>query len=786
MPAGSPLPVDSRAPVLLGTLGVIPPPQVGEFYRVALPDTLRGEITILVECAADGFPFEHYCRFVRPKSSPEPNTFSTLEFSPDPDGLRVGPWPGWRDIPQMPVLGIRYGSADAEVRETFWGDEIRCSVLRFIARIECDGTGELLLSTPDPLIIPKRAILYRTVAIKAADRDVSLRADLWGVHPRLLFPPAALPSLRVKARGSHRKIWDSITAVMGSWALPFDKTAESKTVEGSERLSLEDRVMLAAFVALISPDEENVRRARQAYSSYLTETARSDFEPLRIDTQAGEVLFTLSLAYDWLESFMPPDERSAAMQRMKEVADVCSAYLGHNRRDYGQAHYLGCGLGLLAFSFVSWEDHAQAKVRAGWLRGSLASALQLVPADGYYPHGINLWIYEFGFLLRWIEILRVCTGEDLWQATPGLANASHFRAATISPDGLSGITFGDPQYRVGGDSWCHFLIAARTGSREAQWLGALLEDLPHAGVDFRNVPARRRLYEFLFFDPSIEPRAPVQEISHFADGGQVCVRSATSVFTLRSGPPLGMHRYAQGEYGAYGHSDPANGSFLLFLGRSFIANGSGPVYRRDTRLHNLVTIDGQGQIGDSTVWLPDFIPPGMLAQCPDVRCRNTTVDISVDLTSAYLRNLGVQSYRRAVCVASDLFVAGVDIIRCDAPRSIEWNAHSWGEFVRIPSANPICYSLQEGIRLVLVAPASVSWSSAPTAFIPAYPNEGRRDHHLVGRVHSSEARFVWCYALVPDIHPRFGDGAEGAFHLKITDRITAVFDGHWLSCEGPT
>jgi len=77
----------------------------------------------------------------------------------------------------------------------------------------------------------------------------------------------------------------------------------------------------------------------------------------------------------------------------------------------------------------------------------------------------------------------------------------------------------------------------------------------------------------------------------------------------------------------------------------------------------VVTIDGQGQIGDSSVWLPDFFPPETLARRPEVRKLGKRVDISVDLTSAYLRHLGVQHYRRALCVESDLFVAGVDIIR---------------------------------------------------------------------------------------------------------------------------
>jgi hypothetical protein len=190
------LPDDSHAPVALGTLEVMPPKQGSGPYRVTLPLTLRGEVTLLVECAADGFPFQRYCRFVRQRSSPGPYTFPAMEFSPEPDGIRVGPWPGWRDIPRIPVLGIRYGSVDAEVRESFWGDEIQCSVLRYVSRLDCADTGELVLTSPDPRIVPKRTILYSTTGLKATGMcrsGGSLSAFIPGSSSRPTnFPRSAL------------------------------------------------------------------------------------------------------------------------------------------------------------------------------------------------------------------------------------------------------------------------------------------------------------------------------------------------------------------------------------------------------------------------------------------------------------------------------------------------------------------------------------------------------------------------------------------------------------------
>lgn len=774
----------SHAPEYAGTCDVVPPEIPGGGYRVMIPRSLRGEFALIVECAANGFSFEKHCRHAYRKDPAAPYTFSSFQFGNGPDGIRVGPWPGWRGIPHIPALTVRYGSQNVETRPSFWGDEVQCLRLRFTGQVECDGTEELVLSSAEESIVPEKVKLYRASPLRASDRDVILRPDLEGVHPRLLITPDTLPLLREEAHGARCAQWARIEAVCASWDLPFEKNPESKTVPGIERLSSEDRVLLSAFIALVVPDPANIARALHSYHAYSAETAAADFEPLRIDTQAGEVLFILAIGYDWLAPSMSSGERTAARQRLGEIAEICFAHLGYQRRDYGQAHFLGCGLGLWAFSFLFWEEDPRVRTWARWLRGALDCALQLVPEDGFYPHGINLWNYEFGFLLRWIEVLRTCTGEDLWSAYPRLANVSRFRAATLSPDALFGITFGDPQYRTGGDSWCHYLIAARTGSREAQWLGTILADLPHTGVDFRSIPARRRIYEFLFLDPRIEARPADTGVRVFGDGGQVCLRTASTLFTLRSGPPLGLQRYALGEYGAYGHSDPANGSFLLYRNGEFVANGSGPVYRRDTALHNVVTIDGQGQIGDSAVWLPDFFPPDVLAARPGVREGGASLEIAVDLTPAYHRHLGVRRYHRAVCVSPDAFIAGVDLISCDGRHSIEWNAHSWSEFVPALSGDIVGFDLCGNVRLTLFAPPSVVWSSGLTAFVPAYPNNGTRDYHLVGRVSAAEVRFVWCYGFAPSADLRIIAGNGSSLRIGMSDGTRLTFDGQWLSNEG--
>jgi hypothetical protein len=607
---------------------------------------------------------------------------------------------------------------------------------------------------------------------------VSLLPGIQGSHPRLLFTRHEIPALREKARGSHRDYWERILNLLEGSHLPWEITPESKIPQGPERLSREDRGLMAAFAALIDPSPSRRSLARESLLGYIQETQQAGYQPLGIDTQAGETLFVLSLCYDWTHEEWTDRERDGIRSWIRDVAAICWSHLGYERRDYGQAHYLGCALGLLAFSFLFWDEHPRAREWAGHCRGVLDTVISMLSRDGFYPHGINLWIYEYGFLLRWLELFRVCTGTDLWHPVETWQNSSAFRGASTSPDGLYGATFGDPQYRVGGDSWCHYLIAARTGSGEAQWLGDMLREGAPSGVDFRSTPPRRRIYEFLFHDDSIEAERPSDRVRAFQDGGQVFARGEgknPSLFTFRAGAPLGRQRYSAGEAGGYGHADPANGSFLVFLDGGPAICGPGPTYRRDTSLHNTITIDGQGQIGDSTVWLPDFIPPEVV--CPDAEfnVRGGCVSIRAEIAPAYLPHLQVEECCRALWADPGRCIVGADRVRCAEPHSIEWNLHTseirWtGKSGGMIAADLACPG--DFCRLILLDPPDAEIETGLTEMVPAYPHDGTRIAHLRLSVKRREAGFVWCLI--------FDRSLEGPHVSRETERLSLRFGG------GPT
>ncbi len=750
------------------------------------PDHADRFVQMLVTFHSPGYPLQNHCLFARQRDTTLPRTYANMEFALEPPGVRVGPWPGWRGIPPMPAVEFRTRTRGSGILTfQYWGDEFQTGCVRATATLRPGPSEEIVITSVDSRLVPVSIDYYSITLPQVHPAPLAAVARLAARHPCLLIRQDSIPALKAPAPGRRASASRKLRDLLASWERPLVKTSESKLPGGPEGLSYEDRVLVGAYLALVGDDAAHVVRGRNAYLDYVRVSREPGFEPLTIDTQSGEVLFILCVGYDWLYAHLSETERDDARRWLFEVADICWNHLGYERTDFAQAHFLGCGLGLLAFSLLFLDEHPRSREWGEYFHGVARFILSTLPPDGFFAHGINLWIYEFGFLLRWLELLRTAAGIDLWVDGGCLTAASKFRLSSTSPDGVYGLTMGDPQFRIGGDSWCHYLIASRTGSGEAQWLGDKLVDLPVAGVDFRHAPARRRVYEHLWVDDRVCAQVPDGAITTFDDGGQIFVRGAASLFTFRSGPPLGEHRYRAGLLGAYGHGDPCNGSFLLYAGGTLALSGPGPVYRRDTGLQNLISIDGSGQLGDSVVWLPDFIPPEQFPLRPLVRREGTGVAVTSNLTRSYLSFLQVRNLKRALFVEPDRFIAGVDEFELTGPRDIQWNLHSWGEFRLMKHGSPVevTGTLADGseLRLIISAPSGALPETGRPDFVPAYPNDGTRGSSLRVNVSADKGRFVWVVLFAPEPTPVLKEVEGGEVQVHFQEGSGLRYDGVWLT-----
>jgi hypothetical protein len=735
----------------------IPIDNDGKGMTISLPDLPSGRYGFHILFDLGKYPLSDHLCYMHPKINTkyarlQELRFSEMKFDHSSPGIQVGPWPGWRGIPAMPKIKLISRNQKTEARYNFWGDEFKTGIVRIIAYLLIQRHTNQFISIKweDTNLRPRFAEIYPCAKQTARTNSVELLAGLKSSYPRLLFSESQLKEIKNRCKKAHGDLWEKIEGFLtNNWSLEFTLTPESKTVQGPERLNDLDRVVLSAFHALMTERVESIERALDTFESALEKALLPDYEPMQIDTQAGECLFSFCVSYDWLFHFLSLKKRTKFQQSIYQLAEKVWCHLGYERDDFGQAHFLGCSHGLLAFSFLFWEEHPRAQEWVTYLFGVFSSVLDMFPNDGFYPHGINLWIYEHTFLLRFLEMFRQCAGINFWEKSEYWQNASLFRLQSLSPDASMAITFGDPQYRVAGDAWMHYLIANRCGSEQAQSLGKLLADGACNGVDFRSVPPRRRVWEYLYYNPNISESESKIQTHYFQDGGQIFIRDKSAkdetLITFRAGAPLGKQRYLWGEWSGYGHSDPCNGGFLIYKGNSFLVNGPGAVYRRDTHLHNTVTIDGRGQIGDGMVWAPEFIPLPRMAKITKYDQHGEMTVIEADLSSAYLDFLCVKKILRRFFYISPGVIIVHDYVQLKKERNIEWNIHSFGDFFKLTDKTDLSFEIVEKnqkIILTCLTPQKLKWETGLTEFVPAYPNPGKRDRFLKLIKKSNVAEFL--------------------------------------------
>ncbi len=685
-----------------------------------------GHCAAIMTFKLDDYPLHRHCCYMRIKNEDldkEYRRFHDLIFSMHPPGKVVGPWPGWRNIPDMPLIELCINDQCVEATYNFWGDEFEIHKIRTIAYLEISTrANQALLRWGDSRLKPLQ--IQFIPSTRKSVHPSPFVPNFKSEHPKLLFNKETV--VNWQHTNKNENIRSKIETLLNNRHLEFEASAQSKILAGEERLGLQDRAVLSAFDALLCEEKKSIERAKDAMSHFMNRALSRDFEPMNIDTQAGDCLFLLCLCYDWLYSFFTQTQRERYREKCFLVAKRVWQHLGYERTDYAQAHFLGCSHGLLAFGILFYNHYDIAFEWLAYLRAVFNRVMDMVPDDGFYPHGINLWIYEHQFLLRYAELLHLHSEDHYW-SQPYWQNASLFRHAATSADAKYGVTFGDPQYRTGGDAWMHYLIAARTGNPHAQALADKLSDQPVTGIDLRNAPPRRRVWEYIYCCDHINASALPDRSYYFADGQQLFWKSKDLVATVRAGAPLGTSRYRNGEWSGYGHSDPAQGSFLIAIGDKLVINGAGPVYRRETLLHNTITIGGRGQIGDSLPWAPEYIPNNRFAEVTEHHQTKYYDKISMNLKPAYLGFLGVKRLERSLYYIRQRQIVIHDSIELKRRDEIQWNLHTFG---KIETDNPSHLKIRDGniiLHLYCLLPQNPSFKSGRSDFVPAYPHNGERD-----------------------------------------------------------
>ncbi len=707
-------------------------------YKIFLPERNKGNYKFVFSFRVENNFLEQFYLYARLKANSKKRSFPNFEFSAKRPGIKFGPWPGWRFVSDMPDIYLLSKNEKIKLKYFFTGEEQYTNIVKAWTDFSSSGEDSFLLLNECSSLILHRVEQYKSEKVKLSNKKVKIYKDRLQEYPRLLFGKKDLETLRFRIKGRDYK---KIPELLTNRSLPWKITPEVRTLKGEERLNILDEILLTSFHALITKESGAMKEAKDAFKKFITISSRPDYEPMQIDTQTGICLFYMCLSYDWLYNFLTDEERINFKRHIDISKNKLTKFLTHERTDFAQAHFLGCVSGLLAYSLLFYEEEKDSKTNILFIAQSFITALKMFPDDGSYPHGINLWIYEYTFLARITEMLYRFTDLNFWERKEFWKNSSMFRQLAASPDLLYGVTFGDPQFRVCGDAWIHFLIALRTKCNKALSFGNNLADLATSGVDHRNVMPSRRIFEFIYSEQRQKDKyASPDGCFLFKDTGQVFIRKNDFLFTVKCGAPLGMQRYKMGEWSGYGHSDPNNGAFLVYDNGVFSLVGQESSYKRNTEFHNTITINGIGQIGDKMVWSPDLNLKKHFPVIKKVKLIKGAYLIDMDLTPCYFDFLGVNSINRKLLVFDKSLFLGVDNVSLDQDNKIEWNGHSFNKFIR--AKNRFRLSDEVGAEIIFLNNIN-DYKSGETPFVPGYPNAGKKDYYLKIIENGKRAQFVY-------------------------------------------
>lgn len=490
---------------------------------------------------------------------------------------------------------------------------------------------------------------------------VQLRPELCGEHPRLLFGAADLPRLRALKDGSHRATFDSLRRCVEREEARLGSAPRHSNNEPLGLLTKLSRVY--AFIGRLEDNRQWLDRALELaleacevqHWGYAVADGHMGRDN---DMRAGESVFELACAYDWLHGLVDADGLATVRAKLCRHARMLYEFAVFQRNywptGYMQNHCTGslCGLATAGLVFLGEEEEAAAW--ADLARRSFEGTLDLMSQDG---SGIGLEI-SFGmrFFLQYAEVLLAATGEDLY-SHPGLA---------ALPDYYT--------YASAGTFANRAILAYRTGNKHHQ-----------AQVGPRLVESGSGMIEcFIACRPeAMAPPASMPPCRHFEDGGVAALQSGwdgadRTRLIFRCGPPMAHSVVAKATRYNFAHAMPDAGSFQLHHRGQLLLANAGASYCKRTNQHNTVTIDGEGQWGDGYVWMPK-IEPDQAGRIVEFRDTATHTVVIADATQAYPPSLGLGCFRRSIgYFKPDVFVV-YDRLESGTAKAYQWWWHTKGE-----------------------------------------------------------------------------------------------------------
>ncbi len=508
-----------------------------------------------------------------------------------------------------------------------------------------------------------RVELYR---IKSELPRAPMREELLGKHPRIFFTADDLEAMQARLDDERVQRFYVPAGALTREPPPFKPGKRN----GGAYRSLGSR----ALSYLLEPSEEKLQPILEWLKLATT------YPDCGVDLDAEYFMEGVALTYDWLYEYLPDDLRVGvrdliARQSRKVYEASLSGHTGGGL-SFQQNHfwYAHLSLALGAAAICGEVPEAEQWLAWAWDRYERI-ALSFSP-DGGFHEGPGYWDYSMPTLYMYTDLYEWCTGLHIPAGDDGLSGQAEFIFRYLYPGFARSAALEDTSTRHG-----------RPPIRLLLWEAKRFKDpAPMGMAELLSGGPSWLAWNLLWLDEKVEGRDPREALplaKYYPDIETAFARTSWEddatdvVFVSR---PLGGHKWAElcakFGLGGTGHNHPEQNHFVLFGRGEVLAVDPGYTYKKMTRNHNTVLVDGQGQYGDGEMWPRP--KPGRAHITQFVTEGDITIATG-DATSAYPEELGLTRFDRTLVLAGRDLVVVYDRLSDKEPRTFSWLLHHYGE-----------------------------------------------------------------------------------------------------------
>lgn len=381
---------------------------------------------------------------------------------------------------------------------------------------------------------------------------------------------------------------------------------------------------------------------------------------------AGQLASAVALAYDLLYHELSSDERRLVRRALLErsILPTWREYVLDNRVMADTSNWISHTVGgaIIAAAAIFGDGSADEEdALALPLNGLLmkiedhmaASFLQ----DGSYGEGISYLEFDLETLGPMLRAVERVFGQSYWERTNVLASLQYHLHTLAEPISES-FDMGDT-HPPGGHNIAS--IVARSNDPVIRWYGSRFE--------------RRTIYDFLFFDDTVSPRAPE------GFGSRLFDVKGNAVFRTGWDPDAGIVLFRAGPTFNHNHSDQGSFQFRAF-GETLVTEAGWSDYYKDPYYdtfftqavgHNTLIVDAN----PASQGIADTAQFDALDRYP--RITDATLSgfydaVGSDLTPVYGDRL--ESYGRRLAYLKPDYLVVFDRVRVKGqPARLNWLLH---------------------------------------------------------------------------------------------------------------